>query len=282
MRLTEQQLAYFDTFGFLKFPGLLSDEVERISEAFGETWRSVGGGHHGQPHDHERRSALIPFIDRTEYLSGLLDDPRIEGIAASLLGEDFNYSGSDGNYYVGDTKWHSDGYVGKKYLSVKMAFYLDPVTSDTGCLRVIPGSHKYGDRFGDDLQEVLVRSTDNRNEDAWGIRGSDVPAAALETVPGDLLLFNHNIKHASFGGGTARRMFTVNLEERYRDEDLGELRDVISQGARFWIESSYGEVMVRTAGPSRMVHLEQRMANDGHLAALSRKAREEMSEPSRG
>ena len=42
------------------------------------------------------------------------------------------------------------------------------------------------------------------------------------------------------------------------------------------------EVMVRTAGPSRMVHLEQRMANDGHLAELSRKAREEMAEPARG
>ena len=132
MKLTEQQLAYFDTFGFLKFPGLLAEEVERISEAFGETWRSVGGGHDGRPHDHERRSALVPFIDRTEYLSALLDDPRIEGIAASLLGDDFNYSGSDGNYYVGDTKWHSDGYVGRKYLSVKMAFYLDrlPVTLD--------------------------------------------------------------------------------------------------------------------------------------------------------
>ena len=39
--------------------------------------------------------------------------------------------------------------------------------------------------------------------------------------------------------------------------------------------------MVRTAGPSRVVHLEQRMANDGRLAALARKAREEMAEPSR-
>ena len=26
----------------------------------------------------------------------------------SLLGEDYNYASSDGNYYVGDTKWHSD------------------------------------------------------------------------------------------------------------------------------------------------------------------------------
>lgn len=40
--------------------------------------------------------------------------------------------------------------------------------------------------------------------------------------------------------------------------------------------------MVATAGPERMRHLEQVMANDGHLAELSRKARETMDEPSRG
>jgi len=40
--------------------------------------------------------------------------------------------------------------------------------------------------------------------------------------------------------------------------------------------------MVATAGPERMVHLEQPMANDGHLAALALKARAEMDEPSRG
>ena len=40
--------------------------------------------------------------------------------------------------------------------------------------------------------------------------------------------------------------------------------------------------MVASAGPERMVHLEQTIANDGHLAELARKAREEMSEPSRG
>ena len=33
---------------------------------------------------------------------------------------------------------------------------------------------------------------------------------------------------------------------------------------------------------ARMVHLEQVMANDDHLAALSAKARAEMPEPSRG
>ena len=71
-----------------------------------------------------------------------------------MLGDDFNYSGSDGNFYVGDTLWHSDGYRESKYLSFKMAFYLDPVTAKSGCLRVIPGSHKYGDVFGNSLEAV--------------------------------------------------------------------------------------------------------------------------------
>jgi hypothetical protein len=126
MKLTEQQLRYFDTFGFLGFPGLLADEIDRITEAFERVWAEHGGGHHGKAHDHERRSALVPFIDQDEYLSALLDDPRIEGIGASLLGDDFNYSISDGNFYVGDTKWHSDGYQDRKYMSIKMAFYWIP------------------------------------------------------------------------------------------------------------------------------------------------------------
>jgi hypothetical protein len=40
--------------------------------------------------------------------------------------------------------------------------------------------------------------------------------------------------------------------------------------------------MIRTAGSERMVHLEQMLANDGHLAELSRRKRAEMAEPSRG
>jgi hypothetical protein len=51
---------------------------------------------------------------------------------------------------------------------------------------------------------------------------------------------------------------------------------------RFWIERQYGDVMMKTASASRRVHLEQRMANDGHMAELAKKARDDMSEPSRG
>ena len=77
-------------------------------------------------------------------------------------------------------------------------------------------------------------------------------------------------------------MFTMNLCQRYPEARVQELRDYLNGGARFWIDRAYGQTMVETAGPERTRHLEQVMANDGHLAELSRQARERMDEPSRG
>jgi hypothetical protein len=275
-QLTEQQINFFKTFGYLGFPGLMADRAAEIDRAFEAIWTERGGGHNGKPHDGKARSCIVPFIDQSETLAALLDDPRIHSIAATLLGDDFNYMGSDGNYYVGDTRWHSDGWH-PKTLHIKIAFYLDPVTRDTGALRVIPGSHRVGDQYGDNLQKQIRQSPE-----LWGTEGKDLPAVALETKPGDIILFNHNTKHAAFGGSQNRRMFTINLCQRYPEERIQELRDYISGGARFWIDRAYGEKMMRTATPQRQRHLEQVMANDGHLAELSRKARETMPEPSRG
>ena len=198
--------------------------MDAITLSYDRVWAEHGGGHNNAPHDHKTRSNLQQFIEEDEYLSSLVDDPRIDGISASVLGDDYNYSHSDGNRYVGDTPWHPD-LVGRKVVSsFKMGFYLDPVGRESGCLRVIPGSHKFGDEFAKALREAAPSVRANRTEELWGVRGSEVPAMALESQPGDMLMFNHQTVHASFGGGTGRRMFTVNMEERYREEDLPELR----------------------------------------------------------
>src|SRR5579871_3877990 len=170
MKLTDQQHAFFQTFGFLAFPGLFADDIASITQAFEDVWATHGGGHAGKPHDGSARSALAPFIDQDERLCALLDDPRVAEIASSLLGDDFNYRGSDGNYYVGDTAWHSDGWRTNGMLHVKMAFYLDPVGATSGCLRVIPGSFQTDDRYAQALQTSISRS-----QEVWGISGKDVP-----------------------------------------------------------------------------------------------------------
>ena len=74
----------------------------------------------------------------------------------------------------------------------------------------------------------------------------------------------------------------MNLCQRYPDEKIDALQAYIAGSARFWIDRKYGEKMVNTATAERKIHLEQVMANDGHLAELSQKAQENMSEPSRG
>ena len=58
----------------------------------------------------------------------------------------------------------SDGYTRKKYISIKLAMYLDTVTVNTGCLRVIPGSHHVGDVFAEFLQEASRNSNQQKQE----------------------------------------------------------------------------------------------------------------------
>ena len=48
MELTRQQLDFFDTFGYLAFPGLMSDVIDNIIDDFEAIWLDHGGGHHGQ------------------------------------------------------------------------------------------------------------------------------------------------------------------------------------------------------------------------------------------
>jgi len=273
--LTPEQKTFFNTFGFLALPGLLKDRIAEVIDAFEAVFAKHGGGHAGQKHDGKQRSCIVPFPDKHPTLASLLDDPRIHGLATSLLGDDFNYMASDGNYYTGDTGWHSDGWT-MHPMHIKIAFYLDPLTRDTGALRVIPGSHIITDQFAQTLKQLSF------NGESMGLHGKDIPAVALETVPGDIVVFNHNTKHAAFGGNGWRRMFTLNLCERYPADRTHELRDYMKSWSRFWMVRGYEDYMLSTATPQRMQHLEQVLANDGHLAELTREAKAKMSEPSRG
>ena len=272
MKLTEHQQRFFDTFGFLRLPGLLRDEIGWITGEFEAVFRD-----RNVEHDPSKRSTVVPFIDQREEFCRLLDHPAIEGIGAGLLGEDFNYLGGDGNYYTGDTSWHADGRrtAGGRYL--KIALYLDPVGRDTGCLRVLPGTHRLDADAGWEAREA------RRATELWGIEQRDVPAVALESEPGDVVAFDHNLMHASFGGSARRRMFTLNLCSRARSAgEIEELERFISGGARFWIDRTHSDIMRRTASPARMRHLAQVMEHEGHLPALAAKARAEAAEPARG
>ena len=72
-RLTDQQIAFFETFGYLGFPGLLADCIGEIIDAFEAVWARRGGGHDGRPHEGTARSCIVQFLDQQERLCALLE-----------------------------------------------------------------------------------------------------------------------------------------------------------------------------------------------------------------
>ena len=112
--------------------------------------------------------------------------------------------------------------------------------------------------------------------------GADVPGISIETEPGDLIFFNHNLKHSSYGGGRNRRMFTINLSQKYPKGNLRDLKDFINKGSRFWIDRAYGDIMINTASKKRMKHLVQVLENEEELKYFSMLARKKMKKPANG
>lgn len=242
-----QQRDFFETFGFLKLPGLLSAEIAAITAEFEAVFPQLG-----RRHDGTKQTSIAPFVDHRPALCALLDHPAIVAAAGNLLGPDFNYVGSDGNYFTGRTTWHRDTELPSNAF-IKVAFYLDAVGPENGCLRVMPGSH-----LKDSLREwreETMRDAENR----WGQPQDALPSVPLTSNPGDVLMFNHRLMHASFGGSQARRMFTLNLSRRARTPV--EIDDLVSyadtHGGDHNRPSPYGPVMLETANAARQVHLEQ-------------------------
>jgi Phytanoyl-CoA dioxygenase (PhyH) len=213
---------FFDTFGYLYLPGLLAGDVDWISEEFNAVWSRRTDINHDGVH---RTIYPDTFFNASPVLARLIEHPSLNAVCEEILGSDIAFYGGDGNFYAGDTGWHRDVFDipdGKEAKTIvrhiKIAFYLDPLTAATGALRVIPGSHHLTDGFARELDEFVAREKADPS-----VEPREVPAVSLPVVPGDILIFDHRIMHASFGGGPARRMFAMNLFERCSTDRQREL-----------------------------------------------------------
>ncbi|MBX3012237.1 MAG: phytanoyl-CoA dioxygenase family protein [Caldilineaceae bacterium] len=258
MQLTQAQVNFFNTFGYLCIRQLFSpSEVAAITKGFEWSIQQRGGGN---IHDGSKRTMFGGPIEHTPEMCAILDHPSILGLISGVIGEDFNYCSGDGNYYSGDTRWHPDGNWGQLF-AVKVAFYLDPLTRDTGALRVIPGSQS-PDHF---IRRNKINV--NQSEELFGVLPRDFPGnIALETEPGDIVIFNHDLYHAAYGGDQRRRMFTMNCIRRAKtEEDLATARKYLSVhsagGGNFDTGAGmFFPTMIDTADAKRMIHLEQPIA----------------------
>jgi ectoine hydroxylase-related dioxygenase (phytanoyl-CoA dioxygenase family) len=93
--------------------------------------------------------------------------------------------------------------------------YLDPLQATSGALRVVEGSHRNGA-----LRAAL--------ED--GARpNSRCPVRTLEVTPGDLVVFDFRVFHASFGGGVGRRVLSM---------DFGPSASRLGEAKRLFLENA--------------------------------------------
>ena len=211
--LNQDEVEHFRTFGFIVRRQIFSgEEMAGITSEFDDV---LAEGRGYEPFDGKQPQAVQPFVEKRKLLTNVVADDRIYLPLQQLLGEGFIWVGSDGNLYIGDTEWHGDRFQGEDgdhqpwdYAAIKVVFYFDPVRADSGCLRVIPGSQRQ--EFGDHL-EFMWRLGAPRRPRPFGLAPEEVPSAALESDPGDLVFFSMGMAHASFGGGAGRRMLALSF-----------------------------------------------------------------------
>ena len=226
--LTDAQVAFFRTFGFLMLPQAFSpDEMAVIDAEFEDV---MAADRAGRSFRGDKRHWVLGCAELRPMMRSLIEDDRVYEPMDQLLGPELMWWGSGGNYYVGDTGWHPDTALSAgSPRSIKVALYLDPVTRETGCLRLIPGSHRpplHDDltvlrmqrtmqavaegRAGADALERLREEGVDVARPGFGVPPEDVPAYAAESRPGDVVMFDQSTYHASFGGKSGRRMLTLN------------------------------------------------------------------------
>jgi hypothetical protein len=192
---------YFHAFGFVVLksafdPGPLAREIDdTLADAAGSALSAPVG-------DARVRFRYAPMMTaRTPASLALLD--RLEAIAAELLGGPVLPTRAKAVRYVGDSPWHADST--RALASVGCAAYLEPLRAANGALRVLPGSHHPS--FADALREANVT----------GLTADALPGHVVETEPGDLIVFDEHLCHASAGGG-ARRQWRIDYV-REPDDD---------------------------------------------------------------
>ena len=219
--LTPGQIAHFETFGFLVQRQLFTpDETAAIKREATENFQE---DREGRPFGGEERY-IQPFFERKPFLSSLPADDRIYSLGEQLMGPDFMLIATEGNLHVGPTPWHGGVENNEGTLpSIKIGIYPDRLTKETGCLRVVPGSHLVA---SPDLYEPLRKGNSIPDHRPFGMAPEDVPCVPLETWPGDAVVFLESMLHSSFGGKPGRQQLAIDFfANPTTDEQVRELID---------------------------------------------------------
>jgi hypothetical protein len=273
LAINEQLVRFFDTFGFVKLNGYLLEEIQAIGLEFDRLMTKRYG------EIESNRHYLYPqFADNSTMLMELVDSSKIKQLAAALCGDNYAYKGSDGNIFVSGSPWHRD-YL-SRVKSIKMLIYLEHNDVDSGCINLLPGSQFVNDVYSAYLTNSLtwpeppvLGGFDEKECLPVGnnpvIPGLNrlIPYVPIETSPGDVIVFNHNLVHCAnipipikprrlFGlhfCADLRKEMPCHDSERYMEELLELSRLEMKQ---FDLKRFYGPAVYKIQTPSMLRHTE--------------------------
>ncbi|OCC10561.1 phytanoyl-CoA dioxygenase family protein [Streptomyces sp. PTY087I2] len=196
---SDQDLAFFRTYGYLRLPGLLSAEtVDRLrEEVVGNLSRAYRMPDAPASEATGYDGFYLPLMGAASPVSrALTSDPVLLGLAERLLESPVVPKPPKGVRYRDTSPWHRDS--GDPHLeAVKLVCYLEPLTGADGALRVLPGSHRPEFSAAADRYRKTVAAAspvdEEREARVW-------PGVVLDTVPGDVLVFDVHLWHASLFG----------------------------------------------------------------------------------
>jgi hypothetical protein len=180
---------------------------------------------------------LVPMVQWPSYHQPVLNsvrlDTRFSELLEPLIGYDLKQIINQVHWKapgsLGDFAWHQDSrfrrpasaYRNLATAYVQTGLAIDPHTPQSGCMRIIPGSHLRGDLDMDSSQKALgTAMTDSALEDV-GLSAADAIDLLLE--PGDLALWSPYLVHGS-GKNVSdhKRRLYINGYVRNGDCDRGE------------------------------------------------------------
>lgn len=212
--ITKEQIAHFETFGFLVLRQAFSpEETERITSRFEHMRDSPRIEQIKKGSDASK--VIDSVIERDPELAKLVEDDRIYETVEQLLGRGFIWTGSEWVCGRSQATWHTDRQGELDYATIKVHVYLDPTRKESCALRVIPGSHR--SPFHEMLKPL------HHEKDKSKLYGADepsIPCYAFESHPGDVIFFDQCLFHSVFGSlKNERRYIAFKFGARIRSGD---------------------------------------------------------------
>jgi len=256
--LTDLEVSHFKVFGYVVVRGCVDHEhVKRLQTAFDREIDNnprVKGEYGRKPRPGGTRS-LCPFAETDEAFTELIEHPKLMEAMRDIDGIEFLYFSEDMNSFVGDTNWHCDFFPPHhESRPAKAIYYLDEMLPGDGALDLIPGTNN------PEYAGYIFRTFGSYGDETGGPRLNmdhlDVPSVAIETTPGDVVLWENRMWHHATRrlDGKPRRMLSYSyfrdpmgniVEEKYVRNHLN------SRGSKSGLESIYSKTMMQNGGVAR-------------------------------